>query len=85
LADLDLTNNGDNTVKDALDQNDTLIEAGPDAPEVATCSACGGTVDLRGRRTGKNPDEKTWYYRHRQGEGRDCPCARDRGNPHTVS
>ena len=60
-------------MKDALDHNDTRIEAGPDAPEVATCPACSGIVDLRGRRTGKNPDEKTWYYRHRQGEGRDCP------------
>ena len=59
-------------MKDALDQNDALVEAGPDAPEVATCPACGGTVNLRGRRTGKNPDEKTWYYRHRRGEGRGC-------------
>jgi hypothetical protein len=60
-------------VRDALDKDDTRVVAGPDAPEVATCPVCGGTVDLRGRRTGKNPNEKTWFYRHRRGEGRGCP------------
>jgi hypothetical protein len=60
-------------MKDALDQNDVYVEAGPDAPEVATCPACGGTVNLRSRRTGKNPDEITWHYRHRRGEGKYCP------------
>ena len=33
-------------MKDALDQNDTLVEAGPDAPQVATSPAFGGIVDL---------------------------------------
>jgi hypothetical protein len=60
-------------VKDALDKKDTRVVAGPNAPEVATCPACGGIVDLRSRRIGKNPHEKTWFYRHRRGEGRRCP------------
>ncbi len=60
-------------MKDARDQNDTPVEAGPHAPEIATCPDCGGIVDLRGRRTGKNPDDKTWFYRHRRGQGKQCP------------
>jgi hypothetical protein len=48
---------GANTVKDALNERSAHVEAGPHAPEIATCPACGGTVDLRGRRTGKNPNE----------------------------
>ena len=60
-------------MKDALDHNDTRVNAGPDAPPVATCPDCGGTVDLRGRRKGKDPDDKTWYYRHRRGHGHQCP------------
>jgi len=68
-----LTNDGGNTLKDALDQNNTSIEAGSDSPEVAICPSCGGTVDLRGRRRGKHPDDRTWYYRHRRGERGGCP------------
>lgn len=67
------TRYGDYIVKDALDKNDAHIEAGPNTPEVAICPACGGTVDLRSRRTGKNPDDRIWYYRHRRGEGKRCP------------
>jgi hypothetical protein len=60
-------------MKDALDNNDTRVMAGPDAPGVASCPACGATVDLRSRQTGMNPDEKTWFYRHRRPEGPRCP------------
>jgi hypothetical protein len=59
-------------MRDALTENDVLVEAALDAPEVATCPACGATVDLRSRRTGEGPDDRTWYYRHRRGEGHDC-------------
>lgn len=59
-------------VKDALNNNGTRVVAGPDAPEGATCPSCGSTVDLRSRRTGRNPDDKTWFYRHRRGEGPHC-------------
>ncbi len=51
----------------------TSAEPGRDAPAMATCPACAGIVDLRSRRTGKNPDHKTWYYRHRRGPGEQCP------------
>ena len=60
-------------MKDALNEDDRLVEAGPDAPKVATCPACGGVVDLRSRRTGRNPERETWFYRHRRGEGPNCP------------
>jgi len=49
-----------------------VVVAGPEAPEVAQCPACGGEVRLRKR---KNMDgEVSWFYRHKQGTGRqDCP------------
>jgi hypothetical protein len=60
-------------VKDALNKHNLRVEAGPEAPEAATCPACGGTVDLRSRRTGKRSADRTWFYRHRRGEGPRCP------------
>jgi len=60
-------------MNDALDRHQNPVKAGPDAPQVAKCPACGGIVELRGRRVGRNPDQKTWYYRHRRGEGPRCP------------
>jgi hypothetical protein len=59
-------------VKDALDRHHDKVKAGPDTLKVAKCPACGGIVELRGRRIGRNPDDRTWYYRHRRGEGRRC-------------
>jgi hypothetical protein len=59
-------------MKDALNEDNALIEAGPGAPEQATCPACGGTVVLRSRRVGRDPEDKTWFYRHRRGEGPRC-------------
>jgi hypothetical protein len=65
-------------VKDAVNDNGTQIKAAPDASEVATClgmsfiPACGGDVVLRSRKLSRNPDEKTWYYRHRRGESPRC-------------
>jgi hypothetical protein len=65
-------------MKDALNEDNALIEAGPDAPEQATClgmpfiPACGGTVVLRSRRVGRDPEDKSWFYRHRRGEGPRC-------------
>jgi uncharacterized C2H2 Zn-finger protein len=58
-------------MKDALNEDNALIEAGPDAPEVAQCPACGGIVVLRSRRYGREA-KKTWFYRHRRGEGPQC-------------
>jgi hypothetical protein len=59
-------------VRYALNEDKMRIKASPDAPEVATCPTCGGVVVLRSRRLSKNPDEKTWYYRHRRGESPRC-------------
>ncbi len=52
--------------KDGVHKNGTSAERGRDAPEVATCLACGGIVDLRSRRTGRNPEDKTWRFPHRR-------------------
>jgi hypothetical protein len=60
-------------MKDAVNKDDQLVEAGPDAPKMATCPACGSGVELRSRRTGKNPEDKTWFYRHQRGEGLHYP------------
>jgi hypothetical protein len=48
-----------------------LVVAGPDAPRVARCPACGAEVQKRKRRT--MDKTTTWYYRHRRGQGKDCP------------
>jgi len=64
-------------MKDALNEDNALIEAGSDAPEVAQClgmsfiPACGGVVVLRSRRYGRE-SKKAWFYRHRRGEGPRC-------------
>jgi len=59
-------------MKEALNEDNARVEAGPNAPQVATCPACGGVVDLRSRRNGRDPEDKTWYYRHRRGESPRC-------------
>jgi uncharacterized C2H2 Zn-finger protein len=48
-----------------------LVVAGPDAPEVGRCPACGAEVQKRKRRT--MDKTTTWYYRHKRGQGKDCP------------
>jgi len=49
-----------------------VVVAGPEAPEVAQCPVCGGEVRLRKRRT--MDGTVSWFYRHKQGTGRqDCP------------
>ena len=51
--------------------NDTPITAGPNAPTTAICPACGGAVVLRKRK--RMDGETTYFYRHKQGQGEDCP------------
>ena len=48
------------------------VPAGPDAPDTATCPACGGLVRKRKRR---NSDGRvTWFYRHTTTTAHDdCP------------
>lgn len=55
-------------MEDALDQNGARIKPGPDAPAVATCLACGVTVNRHSPSTHHNPDEQTQSYRHRPAE-----------------
>lgn len=50
---------------------DRLVEAGPSAPEVGICPECGGEVRKRRRR--RMDKLYTWYYRHKEGSGKDCP------------
>ena len=58
-------------MKDALNENNARVEAGPKVPEVTTCPSCGGVVVLRSRRYSRE-SKKTWFYRHRRGEGPRC-------------
>lgn len=51
--------------------NGRIVEAGPDAPDVAQCPECGHEVIKRSRRT--MDKTVTWYYRHAPGASRDCP------------
>lgn len=60
-------------MKDALNEEKKRIEASSEAPELATCPACGGVVVLRSRKLSKNKGDVIWYYRHRRGEGVHCP------------
>ena len=48
-----------------------LIVAGPDAPEVARCPACGSELRKRKRRT--MDGTTSWFYRHPNGAGKGCP------------
>lgn len=58
-------------MQNALDDKHQPIQAGPNAPVVAICPACGGVVTLRCRRNGQ--ETPTWFYRHRHYEQPDCP------------
>ena len=60
-------------MKDPPHKNASSVDAGSDAPKLATCPACGAILDLRGRQARKGSDDKTWYYRHPRGAGRGCP------------
>jgi hypothetical protein len=57
-------------MKDAQ-HNGKLIPASATSPDVATCPDCGGEVRKRKRR--RSGKTVTWFYRHRQGTGGDCP------------
>ena len=48
-----------------------LMAASPEAPERATCPACGGEVAKRKRR--RSDGKVTWFWRHQPGEGYGCP------------
>ena len=50
--------------------DDRQVLASPEAPDVATCPACGGEVRKRKRRDG---DQVTYFYRHKAGVGDGCP------------
>ena len=49
--------------------NGRLIPASAEAPDVATCPACGGEVRKRKR---ADSGSTTWFYRHRTGSD-SCP------------
>jgi hypothetical protein len=51
--------------------NEETISAGPDSPDVATCPSCGGVVEKRKRQMMSG--QATYFYRHKAGEGQDCP------------
>ncbi|MCP4536457.1 MAG: hypothetical protein GY832_04860 [Chloroflexi bacterium] len=51
--------------------NEQTVSAGPDSPDVATCPSCGAIVEKRKRKMMSG--HVTYFYRHKTGEGQDCP------------
>jgi hypothetical protein len=51
--------------------NGRVVIAAPEAPDVATCPECGAEVRKRQRR--RMDKSVTYFYRHRRGQGKDCP------------
>ena len=51
--------------------NGKTVTAGPDSPKVGKCPACGSEVRKRKRRT--MDKSVTWFYRHADGTGKECP------------
>jgi hypothetical protein len=51
--------------------NGRLVIAGPDAPHTAVCPDCSAEVQKR-KRTCMD-QSITYFYRHKRGQGRDCP------------
>ena len=47
------------------------VVAGPDAPDEALCPDCGAEVQKR--RVTRMDGAVTHFYRHKRGQGKDCP------------
>jgi hypothetical protein len=48
-----------------------VVIAGPGSPDEATCPDCG--TEVRKRRRKCMDGRITYFYRHKRGEGKDCP------------
>ena len=48
-----------------------LVTAGPEAPDTGVCPDCGGEVQKR--RRSRMDGSVTYFYRHKRGQGKDCP------------
>ena len=57
------------SMRDAMIDGRRVL-ASPEAPNVATCPACGGEVHKCKRRDGA---QVTYFYRHKRGVGDGCP------------
>lgn len=51
--------------------NGRLVTAEAGAPDVGVCPECGAEVEKR-RRTCMD-GSVTYFYRHKRGQGKDCP------------
>jgi hypothetical protein len=51
--------------------NGKTVVAGPDAPDIAICPACG--TELRKRRRKCMDGTVTYFYRHKRGQAKGCP------------
>jgi hypothetical protein len=51
--------------------NGRVVVAGPDAPDAGACPECRG--DVQKRRVTRMDGGVTYFYRHKRGQGKDCP------------
>lgn len=51
--------------------NGKRVVATPDAPDVASCPGCG--TEVQKRRVTRMDGTVTYFYRHKRGQGKDCP------------
>ena len=58
-------------MKVACTSNGEQITASPKAPRQAICPVCGGTLNLRSRKT-MNNGQKTYFWRHLSNRNTQC-------------
>jgi hypothetical protein len=54
-----------------VEVNGKLVIAGPDAPDEVVCPECG--TEVQRRRVTRMDGTVTYFYRHKRGQGKDCP------------
>jgi hypothetical protein len=62
------------SMKAALDQTGSLIEADAGAPGQAICPHCGAVVIPRRRRRNHPPGDVVYFWRHRDRDNTHCPA-----------
>ena len=61
-------------MKTALDTANHIVTAAPDALQTARCPHCGAPVSLRRRQRGPRPEDVSYFWRHKDKAGSNCPA-----------